>query len=911
VTLGIDEYRLLKLQELRELKEEEQRQEAIRHSQMDVFATLGYQPSERQREFHDATEQDVLYGGAAGGGKGGRCPDRAAPSYDPDMETKVLTPKGFKLIGDVQIGDAVCNPDGTTAKVIRITDNGPKQFYKVKLADGSSVEADEDHLWAFSISGARKRRKQDRPDIPEGLRPEDEWNLRVQSRCRIVNTVELQGLVLRAAGEKAAGLRPHYVQLPLTNPVAMTGVKGRWPVFSPYILGALVGDGSFTQDSVTISGEDAGIFDRIQVELPEHLCLRRNPSADCPTYRITRRDGGETAKALLTRDGLMGLYSWEKFIPKRLKTAPVADRFAFVQGLMDTDGYMDDRGHVEYVSVSERLASEMQEMLRSLGYRATMTTKTPTYEYQGEKKEGRLAYRLYIQGRHLDRLFHLARKRERVAQFNGGDVEPWHRVVSVEPSGVDNSRCITVDNLNHLYVTDDYIVTHNSYAIVMEAFKSAVRYPGIRILIMRRTFDELAESIFPVLAKHRYGMKLGARWNGTEKELRFSNGSILRCRYLESAADASRRQGGQYQLLLVDEATLMPPGAVDMIKFERLRSDGDGPNSVPVIGTRMTCNPGGPSHGAIKTRYIKPTNYGRDVFTDDNGITVRFIPAKATDNPHLNDAYFRNLDAIPDPDRRAAMRDGDWDRFAGMLFSEFSRDRHTLEPITLPAEWRRYEGVDWGYAAPWATVFGAEDPDGRIWIWRELYESGVGEAEQARRILAAEDGIRPAARFADDAMWATLGDAKPIAQVYAEQGCLLEKAGKGPGSRIAGWQRIHSFLEDGPACLLHRDMGWSQCPRLHIFTTCVNLLRELVDLPYATRGNVEDADSNASDHAADALRYLLLNVGNAPRFHFPTQSQEGAHLLDPFAESPIPTSRVEVPNIGGFPIMTGSTPWDW
>jgi hypothetical protein len=446
-----------------------------------------------------------------------------------------------------------------------------------------------------------------------------------------------------------------------------------------------------------------------------------------------------------------------------------------------------------------------------------------------------------------------------------------------------------------------------SYAIVMEAFKSAIRHPGIRILIMRRTFDELAESIFPVLAKHRYGLKLGARWNGSEKELRFSNGSILRCRYLETAADASRRQGGQYQLLLVDEATLMPPGAVEVIKFERLRSGEDG---VPVLGTRMSCNPGGPSHGAVKTRYIKPTNYGQDVYTDDNGITVRFIPAKATDNPHLDAGYFRNLDAIPDPDRRAAMRDGDWDRFAGMLFSEFNRERHTIPPIQLPSEWRRYEGVDWGYAAPWAVVFGVEDPDGRVWIERELYEAGVGEAEQARRILAAEDGLRPAARFADDAMWAVMGDAKPMATVYAENGCLLEKASKGPGSRIAGWQRIHSFLQEAPACYLHRDMGWTTCPRIHIFTTCANLLRELVDLPYATRGNVEDADTNASDHAADALRYLLLNVANVPRFHFPTEDPEGKHILDLHARSPIPT-RIEVPNIGGFPIMTGSSPWDF
>ena len=212
--------KLARLRKLRELQEELDAVAAAEAAGRDVFAALDYVPTPRQAEFHAATEFDVLLGGSAGGGKGGRCPDRSAPGYDPGVETRVLTPKGFKLIGDVKVGDQVCNPDGTTARVIGVFDNGPKPFYRVTLADGSSVEADEDHLWAVSIAGHRKRRKAGVPVIPAGLRPEEEWNLRVQSRCRIVNTVELRTLVARAEQEKSRGLRPHYVQIPLTNPVA-------------------------------------------------------------------------------------------------------------------------------------------------------------------------------------------------------------------------------------------------------------------------------------------------------------------------------------------------------------------------------------------------------------------------------------------------------------------------------------------------------------------------------------------------------------------------------------------------------------------------------------------------------------------------------------------------------------------
>lgn len=113
---------------------------------------------------------------------------------------------------------------------------------------------------------------------------------------------------------------------------------------------------------------------------------------------------------------------------------------------------------------------------------------------------------------------------------------------------------------------------------------------------------------------------------------------------------------------------------------------------------------------------------------------------------------------------------------------------------------------------------------------------------------------------------ATPGDAKPIADVYAENGCYLTVAGKGPGSRVQGWQRWHSYLKEGPACPHHRALGWDTCPKIHIFRTCPKLLHELENLPHATTGNVEDTDSKARDLAMDVGRYLLLNLGGGPQF---------------------------------------------
>ena len=398
-------------------------------------------------------------------------------------------------------------------------------------------------------------------------------------------------------------------------------------------------------------------------------------------------------------------------------------------------------------------------------------------------------------------------------------------------------------------------------SLLFEALRACMRYPGLRVGAFRRTYPELKESLLAELAQAEYAGALGARWNGTEYELRFPNGALIMFRYAESVQDATRRQGGQYQLLVFDERTLTPPEVVSFLE-SRLRS---GRADIPVLGIRSSANPGGAGHGAVKKRYIVPTSYGQRVVTDERGRTVRFIPSKLSDNPHVNPEYSADLLALP-PKLRAAFLDGDWDTFAGQMFPELSRTRHVVEPVTLPDSWNRYSGVDWGYAAPWAVVWAAVDEDGRAWVYREIHQAGVGEADQAARILAAEAGETVTARYADDAMWATRGDAKPIATVYAENGVHLTPAGKGPGSRIAGWQRVHTYLGEAPACPHHRAVGWDTCPRLHIFSTCETLYRTLADLPHASTGNPEDADTTGDDHLPDSLRYLLINLGSGPEF---------------------------------------------
>jgi hypothetical protein len=223
--------------------------------------------------------------------------------------------------------------------------------------------------------------------------------------------------------------------------------------------------------------------------------------------------------------------------------------------------------------------------------------------------------------------------------------------------------------------------------------------------------------------------------------------------------------------------------------------------------------------------------------------------------------------------------------------SEWRYDRHVVQPFAIPESWQRYNGIDGGHRAPWCTLWAAEDPDHRLWFYRELYAAEVGETDQAKRILAAEaPGEHVAVRWADSSLWSVTGEGKASAEIYAENGVYLTPATKGPGSRVTRVRRTRTFLADGPACAHHRALGQDKCPLAHFFPQCANLIRTLPTLPHASKGDPEDVDTDAEDHAYDAMSYLMIMMGGGPSWpdvEPPKESPfDGVELLEargPFA----------------------------
>ena len=453
-----------------------------------------------------------------------------------------------------------------------------------------------------------------------------------------------------------------------------------------------------------------------------------------------------------------------------------------------------------------------------------------------------------------------ARVREQEAEkLRGTDV---FAKMGFAPNSGPQSRFLSLPDANIDVLFGGAVGGSKSTSLLMYAIRACVRFPGLQAFWFRRTFPELEHSVIRLLGRYGYAQVLGCRWRADKYELRFPNGSTLTFAHAKNIKEATAFLSAEINLLLIDERTTVPPDVVDLL-YTRVRT---GVPGVPVLGIRSATNPGDVGHSRVLTDYIEATDHGEREITDDNDRRRIFIQSRIGDTPQLGADYLKNLAGLPEKLRKAYL-EGDWTVFAGQVFDEWRHARHVVKPFTVPESWIRYTGTDWGFAKPWCTLWLSVDPDGRVYVYRELYGTQVGESDQAQRILAAEeDSEHVAARLADDAMWSSRGEERSVADAYSDNGVHLTRAGKGPGSRIARVQRMHTYLGEAPACPAHRAQGWTLCPKIHVFTGCVNLIRTLPTLPHPQAGNPEDVDTDAEDHAYDALTYVLVNIGTGPEF---------------------------------------------
>ena len=381
-----------------------------------------------------------------------------------------------------------------------------------------------------------------------------------------------------------------------------------------------------------------------------------------------------------------------------------------------------------------------------------------------------------------------------------------------------------------------------SFAMIVDPLRNCHK-KAHRALILRRSMPELREMIDK--SRELYPQAFpGAKFREVEKLWNFPSGAKVEFGFLERDADVYRYQGQAYSWIGFDEITHLPTEFSWNYLASRLRT------TDPTIQTylRCTANPGGVGSHWVKNRYILPAEHNSS-FLGNDGLTRKFIPAKLEDNPYLAEdgVYEQMLKSLP-PIQRRQLLEGNWDVAEGAAFVEFDPQDHIITPFQLPVQWERVKGIDYGYASESCCLWGTMDAnDGTLIIYRELYRKGLTGEELGSIITSMElEDPFSVSGVLDTAAWARTGTTGPtVGESLVRAGHKLRPADK---NRVQGKIQIHEFLKV-------RENGRA---KLQIFNTCPNLIRELQSIPLS-KTNPEDVDTHASDHAYDALRYMIMS----------------------------------------------------
>lgn len=424
-----------------------------------------------------------------------------------------------------------------------------------------------------------------------------------------------------------------------------------------------------------------------------------------------------------------------------------------------------------------------------------------------------------------------------------------------------------------------------SWAVRTKAKLLAMRYPGIRILIVRRTYPELINNHINIL---RAELKDIARYNDKDKVLKFINGSTVNFAYCAKDGDLDRLQGVEYDVIFLDEATQLSEYQMKAI-IACLR----GVNAFPKR-VYYTCNPGGQGHGYIKRLFIDKT-----FESGEDPEEYSFIQSLVTDNKALMESqpeYIKQLEALP-PKLKEAWLYGRWDIFEGQFFEEFRitpdpvlcekagitveeaakqrRFTHVIEPFDINAGecrgWNVMRSYDFGYNKPFSLGYWAVDYDGVLYRIMEMYgctgtpDEGVkwSPDEQFKKIAELErthpwlKGRKIVDSVADPAIWdASRGES--IAETAARYGIYFTP---GDHDRIPGWMQVHyrfQFDENG-------------YPRMYVFDNCKAFIRTMPLMMYSDT-NPEDLNTKLEDHCPDEVRYMCMSRPIKPIIPVETKS---------------------------------------
>ena len=377
------------------------------------------------------------------------------------VSTPVATPNGWVPIGELQVGDIVFSEHGQLTEVVGISDYEESLTWEVVFTDGSSVRCDDQHLWKVRRMGTDEK---------------GDWRSMTLNEIRTQKTVGIKGngrpgaLTQRVTATCESGETPWLdsrgyprYQIPVTQPVEYPATE--LPL-DPYLLGALLGDGSLSSNNLSLCSADPEIVERCSLGLPEDYRFKKVAKYG---YNISHVKGvlaggkPSIVREILKTLGVYGKTSIDKFIPKSYLTASIPDREALLQGLLDTDGTVASTGGVSFCTTSTALVKDVTELVQSLGGIATQrASQLNTYlnKHQERVRTTTPSVTLGIKLPDSIKPFHLHRKAQRYSPCT--KYLPCRSIKNICPSTTEKVRCIEVADTCHTFLTKDYIVSHNS-----------------------------------------------------------------------------------------------------------------------------------------------------------------------------------------------------------------------------------------------------------------------------------------------------------------------------------------------------------------------------------------------------------------------------------------------------------------
>lgn len=760
---------------------------------------------------------ECLFGGSIGGGKA---------LNDDEF---VLSPFGWKRIGDIQTGDRVCATDGSVTEVIGVYPQGEKELWAVKFSDGAVIEADADHNWfGWKVEKLTKigNRKLSWKDSAQVWKTHEirEWIERSGKRFGIPVP---SPVTFNVAGQ-------------LNGPANFIGRE-----IDPYFLGLLLGDGCITSENITITSADSQII--------EYLCADREASVyETDSKAQSVRFTGDSRRELvvdLTDLGLLGTRSNTKFVPRQYMMAGIEDRWEMLRGLMDTDGWAEEGRAIHFSSASKDLAENVRDLALSLGASVTMRVK-PMKHIKDSYFDAHCV-RMKFQAPEM--AFNLERKKAVARTIKHQSISRY--IESVKFCGTGKATCIQVRHPNGLFITSNFIVTHNSDALLGDFARGLGQGSMWRGVYFRRFFPDMDDII------HRsmeiFGPVFGEKcYSASRHQWNFPGGEVLMFRAIEKDIDTYKFQGQQFSWVGFDELTQWASPFPYTYLFTRLRSA-----KGAKVRMRAASNPGGPGHGWVKARFIDqvPPGVGNKVLTKSGDSYWRvFIPARLSDNKILtkNDpGYADRIYELTDPVLARALAEGDWNMIADAALPEWDPAIHVIDPAPIPTDKPIWRSMDWGFIKPYACGWLFPDNDGNVILANELYgwsgQPNVGTQEppgEVRKKIESFESLHEIyvpMGLLDGQCWDHHGHATMIADELGGRALGWKAWPKGQHSRVQQKQILHQFL----AVVNGKS-------RLKVMRNCRHTIRTLPILP-RDKHNLEDVDTNSEDHCYDMLRAAL------------------------------------------------------